>query len=91
MARQPRAPIGRIVAAARPFIVTFHNSGNSYPLTAAEVQRVLDEYPAVVATKYRVVLQGHNSGRAADRTTIRPATLGGGPAFTIERPAAAVE
>ena len=74
----------RITATARPFILTFHATNTSYPLTAEEAQRLLDEYPAITATKNRVVLQGHNTGRASDRTTLRPATVGGGPAFVIE-------
>jgi hypothetical protein len=75
----------KITAAQRPFTLTFHSSGHSYPLTSDEAQRLLDEYPAVAATRNRVTLQGHNSSKAYDRTTIRPATLGGGPAFTIEK------
>lgn len=75
----------RITAIRRPFLLTFHSSGHSYPLTAEEAQRLLDEYPAISATRNRVVLQGHNSGKAIDRTTIRPATVGGGPAFVVER------
>ena len=74
-----------ITATARPYILTFHSSGHSYPLTSEECQRLLDEYPAVRATQNRVVLAGHNSPHAYDRTTIRPATLGGGPAFVIAR------
>jgi hypothetical protein len=74
----------KITAIARPFILTFHASGHSYPLTSDEVQRLLDEYPAVTATKNHVVLQGHNTSVVAERSTIRPATLGGGPSFIIE-------
>jgi hypothetical protein len=75
----------RITAVERPFLLTFHASGHTYPLTSSECQRLLDEYPAVVATRNRVVLPGHNTARVAERSTIRPATLGGGPAFIIER------
>jgi len=75
----------KILAAQRPFILTFHASGHSYPLTADEAQRLLDEYPAVRATRNKVVLPGHNTGRASERATLRPATIGGGPAFFIER------
>ena len=75
----------KITAAQRPFIMTFHSSGHSYPLTAEETQRLLDEYPAHTATCNRVVLVGHNSTQPYDRTTIKPATIGGGKAFTIER------
>jgi hypothetical protein len=75
----------KITATARPFILTFHASGHSYLLTQDEAQRLLDEYPAVRATRNRVVLVGHNTARASERSTIQPATLGGGPAFIIER------
>ena len=74
-----------ITAAQRPFILTFHGTGQSYPLTTEETQRLLDEYPAHYASRNRVVLVGHNSSKAHDRTTLRPATLGGGHAFTIVR------
>jgi hypothetical protein len=75
----------KITAVQRPFILTFHATGTSYPLSSDEVQRLLDEYPAVTATRNRVVLQGHNTSRASERTSIRPATLGGGPAFIVEK------
>lgn len=75
----------KISTVERPYLLTFHASGHTYPLTSEEAQRLLDEYPAVRATKYRVVLPGHNTSRVAERSTIRPATLGGGPAFVIER------
>lgn len=75
----------KISVVQRPYLLTFHSSGHTYPLTSEEAQRLLDEYPAVRATRNRVVLMGHNSSKAYARTTIRPATLGGGPAFIIER------
>lgn len=75
----------KITAAQRPFLLTFHFSGHTFPLTSEDAQRLLDEYPAVTATRNRVVLPGHNTSRASERVTLRPATIGGGPAFTIER------
>lgn len=75
----------RIQTVARPYLLTFHSSGHTYPLSSAEAQRLLDEYPAVTATRNKVVLVGHNTSRASERSTIRPATIGGGPAFVIER------
>lgn len=75
-------PTGRTVA--RPYTLTFHATGQSYPLTSEEAQRLLDEYPAVSATRNRVVLHGHNTSDPKQRTSIRPATLGGGPAFVKE-------
>lgn len=72
-----------ITAVDRPFLLTFHASGHTYPLTSTEAQRLLDEYPAVRATKYRVVLTGHNTSDPQQRCTITPATRGGGPAFII--------
>jgi hypothetical protein len=82
MGETKQAP--RISTVARPYLLTFHASGHTYPLTSEEAQRLLDEYPAVRVNSQRVVLQGHNTPRTEERTTIRPATLGGGPAFIIE-------
>jgi len=75
----------RIYTVDRPYQLIFHGTGAVYPLTSEAAQRLLDEYPAVTATKFRVVLPGHNTARAAERVSIRPATIGGGPAFIIER------
>ena len=75
----------KISTVDRPYILTFHASGHSYPLTSTEAQRLIDEYPSVTATRNRVVLQGHNTTHASGRTSIRPATIGGGPAFIVER------
>ena len=75
----------RIRTVERPYVLVFHGSGHSYPLSAEEAQRLLDAYPAFKATRNRVVLVGHNSDSPYDRTTIRPATLGGGPAFILEK------
>lgn len=72
----------RITAAARPFTLTFLSSGNSYPATSEEVQRLLDEYPAHTATRNKVVLRGDGGG---NNTVLLPATRGGGDAFTIDR------
>ena len=69
----------------RPYTLTFRATGQRYPLTSDEAQRLIDEYPVVTATRNRVVLQGHNTGKASERTTITPATVGGGPAFTVSR------
>jgi hypothetical protein len=74
----------KITAAPRPFLLTFHASGHTYPLTSDEAQRLLDEYPAVRASRNCVVLPGHNTARASERATLRPAALGGGAAFVIE-------
>jgi hypothetical protein len=75
----------KITATARPYVLTFHATGTSYPLTSEDCQRLLDEYPAVRVTRNRVTLQGHNTPDPNQRTTIRPATLGGGHAFIITR------
>jgi hypothetical protein len=77
-------PAMKITTVQRPYLLTFHATGTTYPLTSDDAQRLLDEYPAVTATRNRVVLPGHNSTNAAERCTIRPATIGGGPAFIIE-------
>ncbi len=75
----------KIHTVARPYILTFHATRTSYPLTADEAQRLVDEYPAVRATRNRVVLPGHNTADPGQRATIRPATVGGGAAFVIVR------
>lgn len=72
----------RVQTVSRPYQLVFHGSGNVYMLTSEEVQRLIDSHPIVSATKYRVVLQGYN---ARERTSIRPATIGGGAAFIVER------
>lgn len=69
----------------RPYVLTSVSSGHSYPLGREAAQRLLDEYPAVSATRNRVVLQGHNSSKAYDRTILTPATVGSGPAFIVTR------
>ena len=71
----------KISAVARPYILTFRATGASYPLGSEEVQRLLDSYAVVTATKNRVILRGDDGREAA----IRPATFGGGPAFLVER------
>lgn len=74
----------KVNAVNRPYTLTFRATGTSYLLTSEEVQRLLDEYPVISATRNHVVLPGHNTGDAAQRCDIRPATRGGGPAFTVE-------
>jgi hypothetical protein len=75
----------RVYTVARPYVLTFHGSGHSYPLTSEEAQRLIEGNPVVRATRNRVILQGGNDGKPYNRTTLRPATLGGGIAFRIER------
>jgi len=75
----------RATPVQRPFVITFHATGTSYPLTPEEVSRLLDEYPLIYASKYRVILPGHNTPDSRQRVTIRPATVGGGPAFVIHK------
>ena len=70
----------KITTMARPYTLTFA-SGNRYPLTSDEAQRLIDNYPAVNATKNRVVLLGDDG----TRSIIMAATLGGGPAFLLEK------
>jgi hypothetical protein len=75
----------KIRTVARPYVLTFHTTGQSYALTSADAQRLLDEYPAVSATSQRVVLPGHNTSDPKQRCTLQPATRGGGAAFIIEK------
>lgn len=76
----------KVRAVDRPYVLVFHSSGNAYPLSSGEAQRLLDEYPPILATRNRVVLPGHNTLNPKERATLRPATLGGGPAFIVEKP-----
>lgn len=69
---------------SRPYVITFHATGTSYPLTSDEAQRLLDEYPIVRGSRNQIVLPGHNTADPKQRITIRPATIGGGPAFLKE-------
>lgn len=69
----------------RPYVLTFHATGTAYPLTSEEAQRLIDEYPIVRATRQRVILAGHNTADARQRTSIQPATRGGGPGFEVTR------
>lgn len=77
----------RIYTVERPYLLTFNGSGHTYLITSEEAQRLLNEYPAVSASRNRVVLPGHNlpASDRASRSTLVPATLGGGPAFIIEK------
>ncbi len=74
----------KVTVTDRPYIIEFLATRTRYPITSEEVQRLLDEYPVVTASRTRVVLQGHNTSDPKQRTVITPATLGGGHAFTIE-------
>lgn len=76
----------KVSTVARPYIVTFLATGQSYPLTSEEAQRLLDEYPAVTASRNRVVLPGHNTSDPKQRCVLQPSTKGGGPAFVVKRP-----
>lgn len=75
----------KITTYPRPYLLTFRATGRAYPLTSDDAQRLLDEYPAVTATRYCVILQGHNTPDPKQRTMITPATRGGGPAFEVTR------
>lgn len=66
----------------RPYTLTFVATGQSYPLTSEEAQRLLDVQYVISATRNRVVFYETNSKR---RVVLLPATRGGGVAFIIER------
>lgn len=66
----------------RPYTMVFKSSGHAYPMSRADVDRLLAEYPIVKATANRVDLRGDGTG---NDTYIIAATLGGGPAFAITR------
>lgn len=67
-----------ITATARPFLITFVASRDSFLLTSEEAQRLLDADTIVRATVRRVQLTG-----AGGSYYLQPATLGGGSAFII--------
>jgi len=62
----------------RPYLLSFQ-SGHTYPVTSEEAQRLIDAYPAVIATRSRVVLRGDDG----TLSTLWPATRGAGSAFVI--------
>lgn len=71
----------KVYTVSRPYTVSFSLTGARYPLSSEEAQRLIDSYPVLVATRNRVTLRA-DDGR---RTQITAATLGGGPAFVVER------
>ena len=77
----------KITVVSRPYTLTFAATGTSYPLTSIEARRLLDEYPAIRATKFSVLLPGHNTSDPKQRCWLRPVTKGGGPAFIIDKEA----
>jgi len=66
-----------ITATARPYVLTAGQ--HSYPLSAREVQRLLDAYTPVQASPNKITLR-----ILGVTSIIRPATRGGGAAFTVE-------
>ncbi len=72
-----------ITAASRPFLLTFVSSRHAYLLTSDDAQRLIDGNPIVRASSNLVVFEAHNKVSAQERSMLRPATLGGGPAFTF--------
>jgi len=71
----------KVYALARPFILDFGTPGGRYPITSEEAQRLIDSYPVLSANRTAVVLRADDGGKVR----ITPATLGGGPAFDIEK------
>jgi hypothetical protein len=59
----------------RPYLMV--TGGAWFPLSSEDAQRLVDASTVVTATSQRVVLDGG--------TALHPATLGGGPAFVVER------
>lgn len=68
----------------RPYVLTFdYAQSGAYPLSSAEAQRLIDAYPVVKATANCVTLLTDQPDRM--KSFLRPATLGGEPAFEVER------
>lgn len=64
-------------AVHRPYVVTFPATGDIYPLSSEEVDRLISEYPLVSGSRNQIVLRADDG----QKCVISPATLGGGPAF----------
>jgi hypothetical protein len=68
--------------ARRPYLISFgHGWGDTYPLTAEDVDRLAAEYPLIGYSANRLLLRA-DDGRTVE---IRPATLGGGRSFVMHR------
>lgn len=65
----------------RPYTLTFRATNTSYPLTREEADRLIAEYPVIHAKANAVHLRGDDGYPVI----IRPATLGGGPAFIVHK------
>ena len=59
----------------RPYLMV--TGGAWFALSSEDAQRLLDTSTVATATSQRIVLDGG--------TAIHPATVGGGPAFIVER------
>lgn len=69
----------RISVADRPYLIRFdYPGGGTYPLAAEEVRNLLANYPLVSFRPGLLRLRGE-----AGKTSIYPATLGGGEAFSL--------
>lgn len=66
---------------ARPYTLTFTATDTAYPLTRDDADRLIAAYPVVKATCNRVTLRADDGHHCI----ISPATLGGGPAFIVNR------
>lgn len=67
--------------ARRPYLLTFPATGTTYPVSAEEVDRLAAEYPVVNVSAFRLTLRADDG----QHCQIRPATLGGGLAFTVTK------
>ncbi len=67
--------------ADRPYVITFPSTRTSYPLTSEEVRKLHASYPLVSVSGNTLTLRA-DDGQAVE---IRPATYGGGYAFSIGR------
>ncbi len=76
-------PINVTAVVEQPYLLTFNETKTTYQITAEQLRGYLAEYPVISASKYRITLMGHNTGRASARTTIRP--FGRIASFTIAK------
>ena len=64
--------------ASRPYLMTFSATGTTYPASSEEVRTLAAEYPEVKRSANVLILRADDG----QKVTFRPATLGGGAAFS---------
>lgn len=73
----------RVHVQQRPYVLTFVDTGQSYRLTSDEAERLVQSEVILYASRNLVKFERHNSTGVG--SILRAATVGGGPAFIVER------